>query len=162
MFLAHEFFDVLPIHKIRRTKEGWREVLIDIDEDDGPHHLRYVLSRTPTPATKIYIQPEDTRDEIEVCPDAAVYCGELANRIEEDGGIALIMDYGHDNKTTSTFRNLLKQCKQEERKFLISGYKMLVEKEQMGERFKFLAFFPAVVKDFLIKYPPAGFYMNNE
>lgn len=56
IFLAHEFFDVLPIHKMQRTKEGWREVLIDVDVGDGPHHLRYVLSNSPTPATKIFTE----------------------------------------------------------------------------------------------------------
>lgn len=54
LYLAHEFFDVLPIHKIQKTKEGWREILIDLDEGDGPHHLRYVLSKSETPATKIF------------------------------------------------------------------------------------------------------------
>ncbi|XP_045583693.2 LOW QUALITY PROTEIN: protein arginine methyltransferase NDUFAF7, mitochondrial [Procambarus clarkii] len=218
VFLANEFFDVLPIHKIRRMEEGWREVLIDIDEGDGPHHLRYVLARGATPATKVFIQPEETRDEIEVCPEAAVLCEELASRIEDDGGIALIMDYGHDGKSSSTFRafknhelhdplcepgtadltadvdfaylksqvqervitygpvtqssfltnmgiemrlaNLMKHSKTEQVKSLVSGYKMLTEVEQMGERFKFLAFFPAVVKDFLQKHPPPGFHKN--
>ncbi|KAK4290098.1 hypothetical protein Pmani_036987 [Petrolisthes manimaculis] len=215
VFLAHEFFDVLPIHKMRRTEDGWREVLIDIDEGNGPHHLRYVLSREPTPATKIFIQPDETRTEVEVSPEAAVLCKELATRIEEDGGFALIMDYGHDGKISNTFRgfkshtlhdplsepgtadltadvdfaylkehmqdklvtygpvtqssflvnmgielrlaSLLKNCKPEERKSLISGFKMLTEPKQMGERFKFLGLFPAVVKEYLIKHPPGGF-----
>ena len=34
----------------------------------------------------------------------AIFCGELAMRIEEDGGAALIMDYGHDGKSCNTFR----------------------------------------------------------
>ncbi|XP_069958173.1 protein arginine methyltransferase NDUFAF7 homolog, mitochondrial isoform X3 [Cherax quadricarinatus] len=162
VFLANEFFDVLPIHKICKTEDGWREVLIDIDEGDGPHHLRYVLSRAETPATKVFIQPEETRDEIEVSPDAAVLCEELASRIEEDGGIALIMDYGHDGKDSSTFRNLMKHCHLDEQKSLISGFKMLTDPLKMGTRFKFLAFFPAAVKDFLKKHPPAGFYRYED
>ncbi|XP_063872642.1 protein arginine methyltransferase NDUFAF7, mitochondrial-like isoform X1 [Scylla paramamosain] len=218
IYLAHEFFDVLPIHKLHRTKEGWREILIDMDEGDGPHHLRYVLSNNPTPATKIFTEPEDTRECIEVSPEAAVLCKELASRIEEDGGIALIIDYGHNGVDTDTFRafknhkqhdplsepgtadltadvdfdflkkqvkeklvtfgpvtqssflinmgmetrlhNLMKQCKPEEKKNLISGFRMLTEPKQMGEKFKFLAFYPAVVKDFLLKFPPAGFFRN--
>lgn len=220
VFLANEFFDVLPVHKICKTEDGWREVLIDIDEGDGPHHLRYVLSRAETPATKVFIQPEETRDEIEVSPDAAVLCEELASRIEEDGGIALIMDYGHDGKDSSTFRafknhalhdplcepgtadltadvdfahlkgqiqervitygpvtqssfltnmgiefrlaNLMKHCHLDEQKSLISGFKMLTDPLKMGTRFKFLAFFPAAVKDFLKKHPPAGFYRYED
>ncbi|KAK8375002.1 hypothetical protein O3P69_010967 [Scylla paramamosain] len=165
-----------------KTKEGWREILIDMDEGDGPHHLRYVLSNNPTPATKIFTEPEDTRECIEVSPEAAVLCKELASRIEEDGGIALIIDYGHNGVDTDTFRafknhkqhdplsepgtadltadvdfdflkkqvkeklvtfgpvtqlhNLMKQCKPEEKKNLISGFRMLTEPKQMGEKFK--------------------------
>ncbi|XP_047483297.1 protein arginine methyltransferase NDUFAF7, mitochondrial-like isoform X1 [Penaeus chinensis] len=218
VFLAHEFFDVLPVHILRRTKDGWRELLVDIDEGDGPHHLRYVLSRSETPASKLFVEPEETRDEVEVSPDAAVLCKDVAKRIEDSGGLALIMDYGHDGKLTDTFRafknhkqhhplsepgtadltadvdfaylkkqvqedlitygpvtqsfflqnmgievrlaNLLKNSKPEEQTNLISGFKMLTDRHQMGERFKFLAFFPGVVKDFLLKYPPAGFYRD--
>ena len=37
-------------------------------------------------------------------PEGAVLCKELASRIEEDGGIALMIDYGHDGKDMDTFR----------------------------------------------------------
>ncbi|XP_042884329.1 protein arginine methyltransferase NDUFAF7, mitochondrial-like isoform X2 [Penaeus japonicus] len=218
VFVAHEFFDVLPVHILRKTKDGWRELLVDVDEGDGPHHLRYVLSRTETPAAKLFVEPEETRDEVEVSPDGAVLCKDIAKRIEDNGGLALIMDYGHDGKLTDTFRafknhkqhhplcepgtadltadvdfaylkkqvqedlitygpvtqsfflqnmgiearlaTLLKNSKPEEQKNLISAYKMLTDRHQMGERFKFLALFPGVVKNFLIKYPPAGFYRD--
>ncbi|XP_064099152.1 protein arginine methyltransferase NDUFAF7, mitochondrial-like isoform X2 [Macrobrachium nipponense] len=207
MFLANEFFDALPVHKFRKTDNGWREVLIDIDEGDGPHHLRYLLSREGTPASKVFIKSGETRDDFEVSPETAVFCSELAMRIEADGGAALIMDYGHNGKSCNTFRafknhslhdplcepgtadltadvdfgfmkeqvderlitfgpvtqsfflinmgmeqrlhRLLRTCKEEERKNLISGYKMLTDPKQMGERFKFFAMFPGVVKSFL-------------
>lgn len=50
LFLAHEFFDALPVHKLVQVEnQAWREVLVDLD----PAHfgrLRYVLSRERTPA----------------------------------------------------------------------------------------------------------------
>lgn len=50
LFLAHEFFDALPVHKLVHVEgKGWREVLIDL-EPDQPGRLRYVLSRERTPA----------------------------------------------------------------------------------------------------------------
>lgn len=41
---------------------------------------------------------------MEVCPEGGVIVQKLANRIAEDGGAALIVDYGHDGTKTDTFR----------------------------------------------------------
>lgn len=41
---------------------------------------------------------------MEVCPAGGVIVQRLANRIAEDGGAALIADYGHDGTKTDTFR----------------------------------------------------------
>ncbi|XP_068012200.1 protein arginine methyltransferase NDUFAF7, mitochondrial isoform X2 [Melanerpes formicivorus] len=102
-YLAHEFFDALPIHKFQRTEKGWREVLVDIDPE-VPDQLRFVLSPSSTPATENFIQPEERRDHVEVCPEAGVIIQRLACRIEKDGGAALVADYGHDGTKTDTFR----------------------------------------------------------
>ncbi len=41
---------------------------------------------------------------MEVCPESGVIVQKLANRIAEDGGAALIVDYGHDGTKNDTFR----------------------------------------------------------
>ena len=41
---------------------------------------------------------------MEVCPEGGVIVQQLANRIAEDGGAALIADYGHGGTKTDTFR----------------------------------------------------------
>ncbi|NXL83517.1 NDUF7 methyltransferase, partial [Alectura lathami] len=102
-YLAHEFLDALPIHKFQRTEKGWHEVLVDIDPE-VPDRLRFVLSPSRTPATENFIQPEETRDHVEVCPEAGVLIQRLACRVEKDGGAALVADYGHDGTKTDTFR----------------------------------------------------------
>ncbi|XP_051867287.1 protein arginine methyltransferase NDUFAF7, mitochondrial [Pristis pectinata] len=102
-YLAHEFFDVLPIHKFQKTKQGWREILIDI-EPQSPEKLRFVLAPSATFASKTLIQRDDERDHIEICPEAGVIIHSLASRITEDGGAALIADYGHNGTKTDTFR----------------------------------------------------------
>ncbi|XP_049726568.1 protein arginine methyltransferase NDUFAF7, mitochondrial isoform X2 [Elephas maximus indicus] len=101
-YLAHEFFDVLPVHKFQKTPQGWREVLVDIDPQVSDK-LRFVLAPCATPA-EAFIQSDETRDHVEVCPDAGVIIQELSQRIAQAGGAALIADYGHDGTKTDTFR----------------------------------------------------------
>ncbi|XP_012330849.2 protein arginine methyltransferase NDUFAF7, mitochondrial isoform X1 [Aotus nancymaae] len=101
-YLAHEFFDVLPVHKFQKTPQGWREVFIDIDPQVSDK-LRFVLAPSATPA-EVFIQHDETRDHIEVCPDAGVIIEELSRRIALTGGAALVADYGHDGTKTDTFR----------------------------------------------------------
>lgn len=103
VFLAHEFFDALPVHKFQKTQKGWREVLVDIDlqTDD---QLRFVLAPAPTMASNSLVQATERRSHVEVCAEGGVIVQKLAQRIVEDGGAALIADYGHDGDKTDTFR----------------------------------------------------------
>lgn len=101
-YLAHEFFDVLPVHKFQKTPQGWREVLVDIDPQVSDK-LRFVLAPCATPA-EAFIQCDETRDHVEVCPEAGVIVQELSQRIALTGGATLIADYGHDGTKTDTFR----------------------------------------------------------
>lgn len=102
--IAYELFDAFPIHKLQKTNEGWREVLIDLDEGPGEHHLRYVLSRGPTPASQFFIDSDETRTSLEVSPESGVLVQEIAARIEKEGGYSLLIDYGHDGTKSDTFR----------------------------------------------------------
>lgn len=101
-YLAHEFFDVLPVHKFQKTPHGWREVFVDIDPQ-CPDKLRFVLAPCATPA-EAFIQRDERREHVEVCPDAGVVIQELSQRIASTGGAALIADYGHDGTKTDTLR----------------------------------------------------------
>ncbi|TRY84470.1 hypothetical protein DNTS_035824, partial [Danionella cerebrum] len=103
LYLAHEFFDALPIYKFERTEEGWREVLIDIDPDDHKK-LRFVLSNGKTIASVLLTEKDESRQHVEVSPEAGIIVQKLGRRIAADGGAALIGDYGHDGTKTDTFR----------------------------------------------------------
>ncbi|XP_021109393.1 protein arginine methyltransferase NDUFAF7, mitochondrial isoform X6 [Heterocephalus glaber] len=87
---------------LRKTPQGWREVLIDIDPQVSGK-LRFVLAPCVTPA-QAFLQHDEIRDHVEVCPDAGVIIQELSERIALTGGAALIADYGHDGTKTDTFR----------------------------------------------------------
>jgi len=102
-FLAHEFFDALPVHKLQRTPDGWREILIDINPDSETPSLRYVLSRHATPACS-YVQPDEMRHHVEVCPSVGVLARDLGVRIQRQGGAALVADYGHVGQLEDTLR----------------------------------------------------------
>lgn len=212
-FLAHEFFDALPVHKFKKTPEGWRELLISNDPEKGPDHFKFLLSRSGTPASKVFMKPWDERKEAEICPDAGLIGQQIAARLEKSGGTALIIDYGHEGDSNDTFRAfknhkqvdplvspgsadltadvdfaylrnsfsektltfgpvsqshflkkmgvdlrlqiLLDEYPEDQKPHLQSGYDMIMN--SMGERFKFFAAFPYVLKDHLKKYPVAGF-----
>lgn len=102
-FLAHEFFDALPVHKLQRTPDGWREILIDINPDSETPMLRYVLSRHSTPACS-YVAPDERRHHVEVCPSVGVLARDLSARIHREGGAALVADYGHEGQMEDTLR----------------------------------------------------------
>lgn len=58
LYIAHEFFDALPVHHFQRTSRGWRERLVDASQDPAdPHHLRLVLAPNETPASKLLLPP---------------------------------------------------------------------------------------------------------
>uniref|UniRef100_F6R0K9 Protein arginine methyltransferase NDUFAF7 n=1 Tax=Callithrix jacchus TaxID=9483 RepID=F6R0K9_CALJA len=92
----------ISVHLVEKTPQGWREVFIDIDPQVSDK-LRFVLAPCATPA-EVFIQHDETRDHIEVCPDAGVIIEELSRRIALTGGAALVADYGHDGTKTDTFR----------------------------------------------------------
>jgi len=219
--VAHEFFDALPILKFQKDPEGrWREVFIDMDySEDGPHHLRFVLNPNTSPSQAyldLALTADDSRSHVEVSPAAGTLVQSVAKAVQ-DGGVALIADYGHEASKTDTLRSfkkhklwnpleepgsaditadvdfaflrrmvtqfghdittfgpvtqrqflkemaidvrlsmLLEKADEEKQKDLISGYKMLTEVEQMGEKFKFFA-----IRQSAAAGAPVGFLNMN-
>lgn len=49
-------------------------------------------------------QAGEGRSHVEVCPEGGAIVQLLARRIRQQGGAALIADYGHDGTKTDTFR----------------------------------------------------------
>ncbi|XP_003262785.1 protein arginine methyltransferase NDUFAF7, mitochondrial isoform X4 [Nomascus leucogenys] len=92
----------ISVHLVEKTPQGWREVFVDIDPQVSDK-LRFVLAPSATPA-EAFIQHDETRDHVEVCPDAGVIIEELSQRIALTGGAALVADYGHEGTKTDTLR----------------------------------------------------------
>jgi len=93
--IANEFFDALPIRQFRRSEQGWNEVFIATDEDEK---LIWALSpdEAPTDALPPEIQSLGEGAIIEICPSATVVMAGIAERINSNGGVALIIDYGYE------------------------------------------------------------------
>ena len=111
-FLAHEFFDALPVNKFCKTSEGWREVLIDIDTEKEGSKLRYVIARNATPACVLLDLPGVAdlmvdREKVELCSQGGTLIKDISQRIVEHGGIGLVADYGHTGNRGDTFRSKL-------------------------------------------------------
>ncbi|XP_043475311.1 protein arginine methyltransferase NDUFAF7 homolog, mitochondrial [Leptopilina heterotoma] len=106
VIIAHEFFDALPIHKFQKSNKGWHEVLIDIDKNSSSQEkFRYVQTKGPTLASKLYLEKSETRLHVEISPQTMVLVDTLANFLTQNGGFGLIIDYGHDGEKTDTFRS---------------------------------------------------------
>ncbi len=67
--------------------------------------FRFVLSPGPTTASSLYLakrmkwaslEEKAKIEHVEVCPSALKLTAEIARRVGEDGGGALVVDYGED------------------------------------------------------------------
>lgn len=116
IIIAHEFFDALPIHQFQKSSRGWCEKLVDVDES-SELGLRFVLSPEPTAASKLYLakrfkwaslEEKESLNHAEVCPQALKLTREIAKRVGEDGGGALIIDYGEDKIVSDSLQAIQK------------------------------------------------------
>ncbi len=92
--IANEFFDALPIRQFVRGARGWHEHMITLDGDD----LAFALTPDSVPTSFI---PEHLRDApegeyFEHCREGIETTRDLAARIASDGGLALLIDYCHE------------------------------------------------------------------
>jgi SAM-dependent MidA family methyltransferase len=85
--VANEFFDALPVRQLVSTGEGWRELMVYVED----RHFR----RSPGPP-----RPGPTGHSagtvIETSPASVAVATELARRVRGQGGALLIADYGHE------------------------------------------------------------------
>lgn len=96
--VANEFFDCLPIRQFVRTADTdgrpWRERLVGLS-DDGTKALSFVLSDARFGDQSGMPQGAMPEDIFESCSAAQELIAEIAHRLREHKGRALIIDYGH-------------------------------------------------------------------
>nr|XP_039247764.1 protein arginine methyltransferase NDUFAF7, mitochondrial-like [Styela clava] len=103
-YLAHEFFDALPVHKFVKSSKGWRELYVDVTPESNDE-LSLVQLQEETVASKTLIRNHETRSHVEVCPEGRTIISSIAKQIEKNGGAGLIIDYGHTGEKEDTLRS---------------------------------------------------------
>ncbi|MCA0903214.1 class I SAM-dependent methyltransferase [Qipengyuania aquimaris] len=92
LVVGNEFLDALPIRQLVMTEKGWRERMVALDED------AFVFAAGPSPmddAVPDAMKNQPVGTVIEACPAAAALTDALAERLIQQGGAALLIDYGH-------------------------------------------------------------------
>ena len=94
VILANEYFDVLPIHQAVKRETGWHERVIEIS---GSGALVFGVAPDPIPRFEMLLPPLVRMAPVgavfEWRPDAEIM--KFASRVRDQGGAALIIDYGH-------------------------------------------------------------------
>ena len=93
---ANEFFDALPVRQFQRDPDGWRERLVTWDETTEAFVFTLSGIQSATPMIPPPLNGAPIGSLVEICPAGARQAQVLASRLAEQGGAALIVDYGHD------------------------------------------------------------------
>jgi len=89
LLVANEFFDALPVREFVASPEGWHERLVGLEGD------RLVFGLSPPLPRAEGETPQGWRA---LCPAMERIAGTIAARIAADGGAALIVDYGYEDR----------------------------------------------------------------
>ncbi|MDB5692848.1 MAG: hypothetical protein JWO81_1911 [Alphaproteobacteria bacterium] len=92
LVVANEFFDALPARQLLATERGWRERLVRAEEGA---FLPTAGPPVPDAAIPAHIRAAPPGTILETSPVSLAVVRQLADRLVQNGGIALIVDYGH-------------------------------------------------------------------
>lgn len=94
IILANEYFDVLPVRQMVKRDNRWHERIVKLN-DTGD--LAFDVADEPTQHFDLLVPPL-----VNAAPDGAMFewrtdteMMTLASRVRDDGGAALVIDYGH-------------------------------------------------------------------
>jgi NADH dehydrogenase [ubiquinone] 1 alpha subcomplex assembly factor 7 len=92
--LANEYFDVLPVHQAVKSERGWHERVVALARNGTLH---FDMAPEPVPHFELLL-PADVRE----APVGAIFewrpndeIMTIGTRLREQGGAALVIDYGH-------------------------------------------------------------------
>eukprot|EP00116_Pleurobrachia_bachei_P003940 sb/3464202/ len=107
IYIMNEFFDALPVHQFQKTADkGWVEIMVDCDADqDVLHYTTYRTGKAIALDHREDLLGAAAGTTFEYSPMSQRIIQTLSERISENGGAALIIDYGENELTSElTFR----------------------------------------------------------
>lgn len=84
LLAANEFFDALPVQQFVRAADGWRERLVNWDDERGFHDVL---------GPQVSAEHEPEGGLWEYSPEGQEWMARIAQRLAKGGGMALIIDY---------------------------------------------------------------------
>lgn len=95
IIIANEFFDALPVRQFLRVMASWRERMVGLN--DARDSLEFSLGEQPVKPHYIPVPLRNASDGAwaETSPAGLRIMHTLADRVTQQGGAALIIDYGH-------------------------------------------------------------------
>ena len=99
LIVANEFLDALPVHQMVATHAGWRERVV---ARDGAKFIALPGSRPMDSLVPPVFARSAPGTILESNPAASAIAAELARRVCEQGGAALVIDYGHAETRTGS------------------------------------------------------------
>ena len=94
LLVANEFLDALPVRQMVASEHGWHERMVGLADGCFVPMLGDQPMESLVPESRRMAMPGTI---IETCPGAAATVYEIAGRLNEQGGAALLIDYGHDS-----------------------------------------------------------------
>lgn len=109
IFIANEYFDALPIRQFERVTNGWKERHVAIRpylEESSKTELYFT-----TKYTNEFVSHLDNKVRvgtiIENCPIAEENIDKICYFLNEFGGAALVIDYGHTGQVGDTLQAVM-------------------------------------------------------
>lgn len=108
LIVANEFFDALPVHQLVRSADGWFDRMVTLDGEAftycaGKERMDHLVPPSWVRAAQGTM--------IETSPAAVAVIAEIARRLKDQGGAALIIDYGHQELRSGATMQALKAHK---------------------------------------------------
>lgn len=93
LIVANEFFDALPVHQLVRAQDGWHERLVACQDT---LFLPIAGKRLPDEIVPDRLRGAVMGSIIETSPASVAITRAISRLVADQGGAALIIDYGYD------------------------------------------------------------------